>query len=407
MADITTDKRISTTKKRSRWRHDDDDEEEKDEIQEICPPPVVANCRLEHLAKSLPSNPNVIQEEKTAQSKQDENACDEEPTFLSNTFPNSRKTKRVETTQLYLKERCQPVDSGTTREAPRKKPPVPIKQLQHKQQQTKVHDDDNKTTVTRHICITKHKRATDKTGLRFHCVEKEGSIIKIDRVAPDGIFANTELKPGMTLLRVNRVDIRGWELAHVMEIIRNTHGELTLEVEWDCQTPRQDAVANPAKLSDDDVPSLSWRRAKGLARLDQGGDPTAVPQQNDDYNHKDDHTKDRKVPTDSWRRLKHLPNDNTESSRPTPTIEDNNAAALVGTTTLQQDREERIKAKIAGLQSDSLQIRKQAWAARAEVAAAQVRSYDDNGTCTINRSKDCRMQDIESQTLHFLTVLLT
>lgn len=264
---------------------------------------------------------------------------------------------------------------------------------------------DEYTATTRRIRVTKHKGATDKTGLRFTCVgnEKEGRIIKIERVAPDGIFANTQLQPGMTLLRVNRIDIQDWDLTQVMNIIRNTCGELQLEVEWrhhqdsTRKVARNHTNAKETMLSQETVaietkkhktmvvPSRSWRRAKGLARLDQSSHHAVVVSQR---NNRANVTRDREVLDDSWCRLKQLPNPIPQSSRPAPTIQDESALESTDATTItavpRQDREERIMAKMIGLESDSVQIRKQAWVARADVAAAQVRSFNENGTCRVH-----------------------
>ena len=103
---------------------------------------------------------------------------------------------------------------------------------------TPLNDDDDASTL---YCVSKIKREHDKLGLRFH-VSKSEKCIKIEKVEPDGIFGDTALRPGMILLRVNNIDIRDWPVKDVVDIIRFTDGELSLEAEKVGKNPNKYSV---------------------------------------------------------------------------------------------------------------------------------------------------------------------
>lgn len=90
-------------------------------------------------------------------------------------------------------------------------------------------DDDETSTL---VCVSKMKRMEDSVGLRLRVSSRDNvTTLQIDRVVPDGIFGDSALRTGMILLRVNGMDVNGWPVKDVLDVIRFTDGMLTLEAE--------------------------------------------------------------------------------------------------------------------------------------------------------------------------------
>lgn len=99
-------------------------------------------------------------------------------------------------------------------------------------------DDEETSTL---VCVSRVKRIEDKIGLRLR-VSPRKNVIQFDQIAPDGIFGETALRPDMILLRVNGMDVKGWPVSDVLDIIRYTDGTLTLEAEKSGKNPGKFSV---------------------------------------------------------------------------------------------------------------------------------------------------------------------
>lgn len=99
-------------------------------------------------------------------------------------------------------------------------------------------DDDETSTL---VCVSRVKHLQDKIGLRLRVSPRENNI-RIHEIVPNGVFAETALRPDMILLRVNGMDVNGWPVSDVLDIIKHTDGTLTLEAEKIGKNPNKFSV---------------------------------------------------------------------------------------------------------------------------------------------------------------------